>query len=330
MIIQPGCLVHRRLVQPTATPHHEVSPGRLSRNSPAVRRHLSDRRLAFAILPAARAWLGAGTIGLVAEQQLAGGVANAGKVTREGAFVLRPQSQHSASIRRFLLSLRAAGFDGASLPVSIEPDGRERLEFIEGDVPLPPYPDWAQSDSALASVAALLRRLHDASRSFDRTGTSFSAEMSDPAGDGPVICHNDVCLENVVFRSGQAIGLLDFDYAAPGRPVYDLARFAVLCVPVNFQQSAARLGWRRLPAEGKASRVRLIADSYGLSAADRAELIAALSERIDNAGAFVQRRVAEGNESFIKMWNDAGGAQRLVRLKDWFAAHQQVFADALA
>jgi hypothetical protein len=124
----------------------------------------------------------------VAEQQLAGGVANAGKVTRVGEFVLRPQAEHAASIRRFLLSLRAAGFDGASLPVGIEPDGRERLEFIEGDVALPPYPDWAQSDSALASVAALLKRMHDASRSFDRTGTSFSAEMSDPAGAGPVIC----------------------------------------------------------------------------------------------------------------------------------------------
>ncbi len=267
---------------------------------------------------------------MVAERRLAGGIANAGKVTRDGAFVLRPRPPHGASIRRFLLALRAAGFYGASLPVSTEPDGRERLEFIDGDVPLPPYPEWAQSDSALASVAALLSRLHEASRSFDRTGSSFSAELSDPAGDGPVICHNDICLENVVFRSGQAIALLDFDYAAPGRAVYDLARFAVLCVPVNFEQSEARLGWRPRTAVAKAARVRLIADSYGLGAADRAELLAALAERIDNAGAFVRRRVAEGDEHFTKMWHDSGGAQRLVRLKRWFAANHQIFAAALA
>ena len=29
---------------------------------------------------------------------------------------------------------------------------------------------------------------------------------------GPIICHNDVCLENVVFRDGQAIGLLDWEF----------------------------------------------------------------------------------------------------------------------
>ena len=98
------------------------------------------------------------------------------------------------------------------MPVGIDDDGRERLLFIEGDVPLPPYPAWAQLDSALASIAILMRRFHDASRSFDSTGSTWSDEMVDPAG-GPFVCHNDVCLENVVFSQGIAVGLLDFDAA---------------------------------------------------------------------------------------------------------------------
>src|SRR6476469_9497700 len=100
------------------------------------------------------------------EQQLAGGVANAGSVTRVGDHVLRPANAHTAEIHRFLRALRDAGFEGASEPVGVDPDGRERLVFIEGDVPVPPYPAWAQTDTALASIAALLRRLHDAARSF--------------------------------------------------------------------------------------------------------------------------------------------------------------------
>jgi thiamine kinase-like enzyme len=48
-----------------------------------------------------------------------------------------------------------------------------------------------------------------------------------------VICHNDVCLENVVFRGGLAVALLDFDFAAPGRPTFDSAAFARMCVPVD-------------------------------------------------------------------------------------------------
>jgi hypothetical protein len=39
--------------------------------------------------------------------------------------------------------------------------------FIEGDVAVPPYPYWSQSDRALTSIASLLRGLHDASRRFD-------------------------------------------------------------------------------------------------------------------------------------------------------------------
>jgi Ser/Thr protein kinase RdoA (MazF antagonist) len=46
---------------------------------------------------------------------------------------------------------------------------------------------------------------------------TWSDELADPSG-GPIVCHNDVCMENVVFRNGAAIGPLDFDFAAPGRP----------------------------------------------------------------------------------------------------------------
>ena len=90
------------------------------------------------------------------EQRLTGGVANAGRVVRVGDHVLRPPSLHVESIHAFLRMLREAGFDGASLPVGLDDDGRERLVFIDGEVPVPPYPPWAQEDTALASTAALL------------------------------------------------------------------------------------------------------------------------------------------------------------------------------
>jgi hypothetical protein len=41
--------------------------------------------------------------------------------------------------------------------------------------------------------------------------------LADPAG-GTILCHNDVCPDNVVFRDGRAAALIDFDLAAPGRP----------------------------------------------------------------------------------------------------------------
>ena len=255
------------------------------------------------------------------EEQLLGGVANAGAVVRVGEHVLRPSNAHSGPIHAFLSAIRAAGFEGASLPVGIDPDGRERLVFIDGDVPVPPYPAWARSDAALASIAALLAELHRASEIFDPSGWTWSAEMADPAG-GSIICHNDVCLENVVFRDGVAVGLLDFDFCAPGRPVYDVAQFARMCVPIDDDANASRLGW---DFPDRPARLRLVADAYGLDRSGRVELLATLDTSIANGGEFVRRRVAAGDPNFIAMWNDMGGAERFDRRHRWWIEHRHDF-----
>lgn len=221
--------------------------------------------------------------------------------------------------------MRDAGFDGASLPVGIDADGRERLVFIEGDVPVPPFPHWSQSDSALASVADLLRRLHGAARGFDPHGLTWSTEMADPAG-GPIVCHNDVCLENVVFDGGVAVGLLDFDFAAPGRPVDDLSQFARMCVPMDDETNADRLGWE--PAN-RPARLRLVADAYGLDAGGRTQLLVLLGESIARGGEFVRRRVEAGDPNFIKMWVEMGGRERFDRRRCWWAEHRDDFGSAV-
>jgi hypothetical protein len=208
------------------------------------------------------------------DEVLEAGVANSGAVIRRGPYVFRPTNPYSTSIHKLLTALPSSGFDGAPLPVGVDPNGWERLKFIEGQVALPPYPAWAQLDDALVGITLLIRRFHDASRQFDATDMAWSTEMADPRG-GPVICHNDICLENVVFRGGIAVGLLDFDFAAPGRPVVDVASFARMCVPIDDDVNAARLGWLD---PDRPKRLRLVADTYGLGPADRRELISALGD----------------------------------------------------
>jgi aminoglycoside phosphotransferase (APT) family kinase protein len=261
----------------------------------------------------------------VDEQILRGGIANAGQVVRVGPHVLRPSTQHSASIHAFLRAVRQVGFEGAPSPIGIGEDGRERLVFIEGEVPVPPYPEWSQSDTALASIARLLRGLHDAARGFDPRGLSWDASLADPAG-GMLVCHNDVCPENVVFRHGIAIALLDFEFAAPGRPVYDLAHLARLCVPIEDESDQARLGWR--PAD-RPGRLRLVADAYGLDRDGRAELLPALNDAIDRIEAAVRRSVEAGDPNFVEMWNRTGGSERYDRRRRWWTDRHDQFAAAL-
>ncbi len=261
----------------------------------------------------------------VNEEVLHGGVANAGAVVRRGPHVLRPSNEHSVSIHRALSALRSHGFEGASNPVGIDADGRERLEFIEGDVPLPPYPQWARSDEALTSTAVLMRCMHDASSAIDLTVGTWSSEMADPLG-GPVLCHNDVCLENVVFRDGRAVAFLDFDFAAPGRRVFDVASFARMCVPIDDDVSASRLGWSEQDRPG---RLRLVADAYGLDAGIRIDLLTILDRSIEKGGEFVRRRVEAGEPGFVKMWEDMGGAERFDRRRRWWTDNKSRFEAAL-
>jgi len=239
--------------------------------------------------------------------------------------VLRPSNPHTASIHAFLRELRASGFTGASEPLGVDPDGRERLVFIEGDVPVTPFPAWAQADDALASIAVLLREMHDACATVAVDGATWSTEMADPEG-GPVVCHNDVCLENVVFRNGRAIGLLDFDFSAPGRPTYDLAAMAAMCGPIDDDVNGAANGWA--PAD-RAARLRLVADAYGLDPPSRNELLNVLSGRIARGGEFVRRRVEAGDAPFIEMWNAMGGMERFDRRRRWWAVEQVRFDTAM-
>jgi hypothetical protein len=259
------------------------------------------------------------------DEILPGGVANAGSVVRKGDFVLRPSNPNSEAVHAFLRGLRSAGFGGASLPVEIQADGRERLLFIEGDVAVPPFPGWAQTDQALSSIAALMRSFHEASSRLPVIPAMWSDELADPCG-GTMICHNDVCLENVVFRDGEAVALLDFDFAAPGRPLFDLAAFARMCVPIDDDLNASRLGLKDLD---RPVRLRLVADTYGLDAEGRHTLIELLDRPIESGGSFVQRRVEAGDPNFIRMLDEMGGMERYKRRLRWWQASRETFVRAL-
>ena len=259
---------------------------------------------------------------------LYGGVGNAGAVVRVGPHVLRPTNPNTRAIHALLAHVRAAGFDGVPEVVRIEPDGRERLVFLEGDVPIVAFPAWSQRDAVLASTAALLRRYHDATVGFAAPpGSTWSTEMADPApGEDPVLCHDDVCPENVVYRHGEAVALLDFDFAAPGRRVWDVAAMARMCVPIDTDDDAALTGRRGLDPF---ARLRVVADGYGLDNGQRTELVGVLGAQVERGGEFVRRRVENGEAAFVAMWEAMGGQARHDRRQTWFTAERSRFVDAL-
>ncbi|MFK0191935.1 phosphotransferase [Kitasatospora sp. NPDC090308] len=259
-------------------------------------------------------------------EPLTGGLANAGAVVRRGDVVERPAPPHAGALHAFLTGLRAGGFPGAPVPVGPVAGGRERLEFLPGEVALPPYPAWALGEDALVSVARLLRRWHEAAARtpFD-PAAPWPGEFADPEG-GPLLCHNDVCPENVVFRAGGAAALIDFDFAAPGRPLWDVALTARYWVPVLDPATAAETARADLEVP---ARLALFATAYGLRPADRLALPTVLEQATAVCRTFVARRVTAGDPTSTRYFDAYGGWPRWDRLQSWLADRRPALERAL-
>ena len=256
------------------------------------------------------------------EVLLSGGTTNAGLVSRVGDTVRRPDRPTGESTQALLDHLQQVGFDGAPRHLGIDGRGREVLTYIPGRAPIAPAPSWALTDAALVSVAELLRRYHDAVEGFDATGYRWGHAIPPQYRDG-VITHNDPNLDNVIFRGGRAVALIDFDLASPGSRAWDLACAARLWVPLREPRDVpAGLRERMLP------RLALFAEAYGATITDRVRLVEAAAACHGWCYAIVQAAVQEGHETFSRQWH-GGGRGRAERTGRWLERHAPQMRAAL-
>jgi hypothetical protein len=248
------------------------------------------------------------------EESLYGGFTNAGRVSRVRDSVRRPWRATSPATRALLDHLERVGFDGAPRFLGVDDCGREILSYIPGDAAIEPYQDWALTDEALVSVAALLRRYHDAVASFDATGHRWPQPVP-VAFRGGVISHNDPNLDNVIFAGGRAVALIDFDLASPGSAVWDVACAARLWAPLRDERDVPeQLRGRSL------SRLHTFVDAYGLSQRERARVVEALVHTHEWCYRVVRTAVVGGHAALGQMWRE-GGEQRAERTRQWIDSH---------
>jgi len=259
------------------------------------------------------------------EEQLAGGVANPGSVVRIGDTVRRPAGRNTEAVAALLEHLEAVGFGGVPRFLGLDDDDRETLSYIAGDVPLPVFPQWSMTDEVLVDLAGLMRRFHDATGSFDRSAVSaWSDELTDPVG-GDVICHNDVCPENVVFQQGRPAALLDFDFAAPGRRVWDVAIAIGMWAPLR--HPAVRTA--HPPDLDAIHRTVVFVRAYGTDHFTADEFMDAVSESRRVGARFVRRHVEAGEPGFVEMVANSGGEDRFRLNKEWWIENRDALRAAL-
>ena len=250
------------------------------------------------------------------EVPLPGGMGSGGAVVRVGDTVRRPLRPESTAVHSFLHHLEEVGFDGAPRHLGTDDKGRAVLSYIEGEVGVPPYPEWTIREELLVSVADLQRRLHDAARSFvPPEGVVWQRTNLPEAGPDAVVCHNDLCIENVVTRHGRAIAFIDFDFAAPTDPLIDIAIAARHWVPVRDPDDIndARSGVDQI------RRFQVFCAAHGLDARTRAGMIEGCLAFLDRALVSMKRRADEGLPMYVAAWNE-GYAEQNRRSRRWLEA----------
>jgi Phosphotransferase enzyme family len=228
------------------------------------------------------------------EVPLPGGLANRGLVVRVGDTVRRPLRRTSPATHALLRHLEDVGFEGAPRLLGVDALGREVLGYVPGETVLPPYPAWALTDEALVSVAGLLRSFHSAVAGFDPAPHTWPAAPPAPFG-GELVSHNDLNLDNVVFRDGRAVALIDFDLASPGSRLWDVACAARLWAPVRpdatIRDARRGSGFRRL---------RLFLDAYGIDDAERRRIPTAIQQNQEWFCVLIERYAAAGHAAFLE------------------------------
>ncbi|MFC4911442.1 phosphotransferase [Actinomadura gamaensis] len=249
------------------------------------------------------------------EVPLAGGDVTEG-VVRVGDTVRRVMGAHSPAVHGLLRYLEAVGFDGAPRMLGVDERGREILSWVDGECPRRPLAAWAVSDEALEGVAKLLRRYHEAVLGYGtRPDDPWDTAASNLDGPAELIGHCDVTPENVVFRDGVPVGLIDFDLARPTTRMYDVVTALRHWAPIADPADRDVL----LHGVDAGRRMRLFADAYGLSADERRELLPAARVRFERSYRAMRTR-AEGGGAWARLWR-GGVGPRIRRAQDWLEVH---------
>ncbi|WP_291418649.1 phosphotransferase [Actinophytocola sp.] len=156
--------------------------------------------------------------------------------------------------------------------------------------------------ASLAEVARLVRQFHDLT-----AGTPL-------AGGYEVVCHNDLSPRNTGYRDAGAgprpVAFLDWDIAAPGDRVHDVAH---MC-------------WQNLdlgPAISDLAvtcdKLRAMCDAYGLD--DRSGLVGTILWWQDRCWRGIETEAAAGHPAMRRL-RDSGAARSVREARDWVAANR--------
>ncbi|NUP03988.1 MAG: phosphotransferase [Nonomuraea sp.] len=265
------------------------------------------------------------------EIPLAGGDVTEG-VVRIGDTVRRTVSPNAPLVHALLRHLEQAGFAGAPRFLGIDAAGREVLTFVPGEVAGRPRPAWLDDEKRLASVARLVREYHDAVAGFTVPedvvpgwGVTETPGMPPlPPYPPELVGHMDYTPDNIVFRDGEAVALIDFDMAKPVTRVDELVNTMMYWAPLADPADADP----PLKDVDVPRRCRIVADAYGMPELDRSRVVEVAVMRTRRAWFSMKRIAEERGGGWARMW-DEGVGDVIKRREAWLERNAAAIDAAL-
>jgi hypothetical protein len=243
--------------------------------------------------------------------------------------VIRETGPWGETIHSLLRHLEEVGFDGAPRVVGsgFEPDGRETLSYVEGEV-IDPSP-WTIEGAA--AVGVLVRGLHDATASYRPPGDAIWPPWYGRSlgGSARIISHCDIAPWNIVSRERVPAALIDWELAGPVDPLVDLARAVWLNAKLHGDDDAGLAGHEGLPPlSDRIAQFRAIVDAYGLPAKRRRGFLGLMIEVVVHDTAFQadEANITKGSVDPEALWGLAWRA----RAAAWLMRERRTLQRALS
>jgi hypothetical protein len=230
------------------------------------------------------------------EVPLEGGNMSSG-VVRVGDTVRRPAGAWTPAVHALLDHLHSVGFHGAPRPLGLDDQGREVLTFIPGTVAWPDHFHLLHPDDQLRRVTGLIRDFHDAVAGFTPPPDAQWQTLI-PADGDEIIAHHDLAPWNLILND-QQWAFIDWNVAAPGTRLWDLAYAIHGFVPLTADAAYQR--------EDASHRLRLIADTYGLTEKQRRDIVPLLTQRTRAMHTFLADQAAQGTQPWTRLWHEGHG-----------------------
>ena len=241
------------------------------------------------------------------------------RIVRVGDTVRRPAGWWTPAVHALLTHLQDVGFAYSPRPRGIDSHGREVLSYIPGQSGAIGW-HRIHSDQGLRRFATLLRDYHDAVRGFRPSpGREWAVPPSEPY---EVICHNDFGPWNVVYDGDEPVGILDWDFAAPGPTKNDIAYALEYGVP--FRDDATARTWHHFAeVPDRHARMEVFADAYGLTLTEG--LVDDVIDRQNLTIAHVEELAERGLEPQAS-WVRDGTLDKSRRITTWVDQNRGLFA----